>query len=140
MDWEKVFRHRPLLTMGEAMGRRMPLYRDFLTHSTIDDYWKRILFTEQDFRNISLPALTFTGWFDADQPGAMSYWTGMRTHSPAKDQQYLIVGPWEHGGAIRGGSLSLGELRFSGESVINVDALHLEFFSTPTTPRTRPRP
>jgi putative CocE/NonD family hydrolase len=128
IDWEKVYAHRPLLTMDEAMGRKMPLYRDFLTHSTIDEYWKRILFTEDDFRKIDLPALTFTGWFDADQPGAMSYWIGMRKHSPARDRQFLIVGPWQHGEAIRGGSLAVGELRFSGESVVNVDSLHLAFF------------
>jgi putative CocE/NonD family hydrolase len=128
IDWEKVYAHRPLITMDEAMGRQMPLYRDFLTHNTIDDYWKRILFTEDDFRKIDLPALTFTGWFDADQPGAMSYWTSMRALSPARNRQFLIVGPWQHGEAIRGGSLAVGDLHFSGESVVNVDSLHLAFF------------
>ncbi|HEV8196016.1 MAG TPA: CocE/NonD family hydrolase, partial [Gemmatimonadales bacterium] len=35
VDWEKVLAHRPLLTADSVMGRIMPLYRDWITHSTI---------------------------------------------------------------------------------------------------------
>ncbi|MBI4541087.1 MAG: CocE/NonD family hydrolase [Gemmatimonadetes bacterium] len=129
-DWERVFQHRPLLTMDEAMGRRMPLYRDFLTHSTRDAYWDRILFTADDFRKIDVTALTVTGWFDADQPGAIFYWEGMRKYSPARDRQYFISGPWTHGGTRSGGSLSIGELRFSPESVVDMDGLLFRFFES----------
>ncbi len=127
-DWEEVFQHRPLLTMDEAMGRRMQLYRDFLQHSTSDAYWQRILFTPDDFRAIDIPALEFTGWFDADQPGTMGYWYGMQEHSPARDRQHIIIGPWTHGGAISGGSKEVGDFEFSGESIVDTDSLHLEYF------------
>ncbi|MBI4541084.1 MAG: CocE/NonD family hydrolase [Gemmatimonadetes bacterium] len=127
-EWTRVYQHRPLLTMDEAMGRKMPLYRDFLTHKTADAYWERILFTTEDFQKIAIPAFTFTGWFDADQPGAISYWEGMRKHSPARDRQYLIAGPWTHGGAIRGGSLTVGDMEFTPSSIVDVDSLHVAFF------------
>ena len=128
VDWEKVLWHRPLLTMDEVMGRRMPMYRDWLENPTINDYWKRILFAPDDFRNMDLPALTVTGWFDGDQPGAMSYWDGMAAHSPARDQQYLVVGPWTHVQTFFGGALEVGEMKFSGESVLDNNAIHLAFF------------
>jgi putative CocE/NonD family hydrolase len=96
--------HRPLLTMDEAMGQRMPIWREFLTHSTEDEYWKRLLFTPEDFRKIAIPTLNLTGWFDQTQPGALSYWEGMRRYSPARDQQYLVIGPWTHGFTMRGGN------------------------------------
>jgi putative CocE/NonD family hydrolase len=127
-DWERVYRHRPLITMDDAMGRDMPLYNDFLTHATRGPYWDRIHFADRDFERIDLPVLAFSGWFDADQPGTMRYWSGMRDHSPAADRQHIILGPWTHGGAINGGSTVLGEMRFSPESVVDVDALHLDFF------------
>ncbi|MGE0554703.1 MAG: CocE/NonD family hydrolase [Gemmatimonadales bacterium] len=127
-DWERVYRHRPLITMDDAMGRDMPLYNDFLTHSTLDDYWRRIHFEDRDFERIDLPVLAFSGWFDADQRGTMRYWAGMRDHSPAADRQHIIIGPWTHGGAISGGSTELGEMRFTPESVVDPTALHLDFF------------
>src|SRR5690606_22136570 len=45
LDWERIYAHRPLLTMDEAMGRKMRLYREFLQHDTMDAYWRRIQFS-----------------------------------------------------------------------------------------------
>ncbi len=128
LDWDKIYQHRPLLTMDSVMGRVMPLYRDFLTNPVMNDYWKRIQFFEKDFQAVDIPALTFTGWFDGDQPGALYYWRGMRAYSPGRDGQHVIIGPWTHGGAIRGGSEELGDMKFAPESVVDVDKLHLQWF------------
>ena len=128
VDWERVYKHRPLLTMDEAMGRRMRLYREFLEHPTVDAYWNRIIFSPEDFRNINLPVLQITGWFDSDQAGTFYYWDGIRAHSTAKEKQYLLIGPWTHGQIFRGGSTKVGELEFSGDSVVDFRALHLAFF------------
>jgi len=128
MDMAPIYEHRPLLTMDEAMGRRMQLYRDFLEHPTLDAYWKRIQFAPEDFESIDLPALHVTGWFDGDQPGAMYYWNGMAARSPAASRQFLIVGPWEHAQTFIGGTLEVGGLKFSGDSVIDTMATHLAFF------------
>ncbi|MDW7760389.1 MAG: CocE/NonD family hydrolase [Acidobacteriota bacterium] len=129
IDWEKLFWHRPLLTMDEAMGRNMKFYKEWLTHSTLDDYWKRIHFTVEDFQNIDIPALTVTGWFDVDQPGALTYWTHMRKHSPGKDKMNLIIGPWNHGETFFGGDTKEGELTFTKDSVLDMMGLHLRFFN-----------
>jgi uncharacterized protein len=127
-EWESVLKHRPLLTADEALGRRMPLYRELLMHPTLDDHWKRILLTDKDYRNIAIPALHITGWFDGDQPGAMYHWHGMARHSPAAAEQYLIVGPWTHQQTFFGGEKRVGELEFSGASIVDVRRTHLEFF------------
>ncbi len=129
VDWDNVFKHRPILTMDEVMGRRMRFYREFLEHNTIDDYWKRILFSPNDYRNMDLAVLQVTGWFDGDQMGTITYWDGMNKYSPAKDKQYLVIGPWDHGQTFRGGALKMGEMEFSGDSVIDRKAQHLDFFN-----------
>ena len=145
-DWEAVYAHRPLITMDDAMGRDMPLYNDFLSHSTRDAYWDRILFEDQDFAAIDLPVLVFTGWFDADQPGTMRYWLGMRDHSPGAGKQHIIIGPWDHGQAISGGDLSLGRIPFyPGVRRRRATPSIMDFFdyclagkrSTPERPRAR---
>lgn len=127
-EWANILKHRPLLTADEFMGRRMPLYREWLQHPTLDEYWKTLAFTEGDYRNIALPALHITGWFDSSQPGAMHYWTGMANYSPAARDQYLIVGPWDHLQAFTGGKKRIGEMEFSDDSVLDILQVHLDFF------------
>jgi len=127
-EWEGILKHRPLLTMDEALGRPMRLYREWLEHNTVDDYWKRIIFTPEDFRKMDLPALHVTGWFDGDQPGALFYWNGMNRHSPGRDKQYLVVGPWNHGQTFLGGAQKMGEMSLTPDSVIDRMAQHLAFF------------
>jgi putative CocE/NonD family hydrolase len=129
LDWMRIFGHRPLVSMDEAVGRRIQAWREFVEHPTLDEYWRRIQFeAPRDFAELDLPALHITGWFDWDQPGAMFYWRGMRAHSPAARHQYLLVGPWTHPQTWTGGSLSLGEWRFSGSSVVDYKPVHLAFF------------
>jgi len=126
-DWEDVLWHRPLNTMDEVFGRKMKIYQDYLKHPTMDDYWKQIRLQPEDFRNIELPVLHITGWFDGDQPGAMHYWRGMQQYSTAKDQQFLVIGPWEHVNTFFGGPPFVGEMQFGPESMLDRMALHTEF-------------
>ncbi|MFC3050690.1 CocE/NonD family hydrolase [Kordiimonas pumila] len=128
INWDKVFQHRPLLTMDEAMGRKMPMYRDFLTHSTLDDYWKRILLSREDFSKINIPILNITGAFDGDQTGTLYNWDGISEYSKAKKDQYLIFGPWTHVESYLGGSDKVGNVVLPENSVINNKKVHLDFF------------
>jgi putative CocE/NonD family hydrolase len=109
LPWEQIYRHRPLQTMDDAMGRDMAMWGDWLAHDTFDDYWKRITLAPEDFARIRIPALLITGWFDHLLPAALSYWDGLRTHGKALDRQHLIVGPWLHD---PDGRFKLGELEF----------------------------
>ncbi|MCI0626536.1 MAG: CocE/NonD family hydrolase [Acidobacteria bacterium] len=127
LDWERIFNHRPLLTMDEELGRPLRLWRAWLKHDRLDAYWKRLYFSPADFRKIEIPTLTITGWFDSDQSGALWYWDGMAAHSPAKDKQFLIIGPWTHGGTRRP-ALKVGEMEFSEDSVLDMRGIHLAFF------------
>ena len=129
VDWEKIYSHRPLVTMDEVMGRQMKFYKEWMEHSTLDAYWKRIHYTADDFRKMDIPALTTTGWFDVDQPGALTYWYNMREFSPGKDKMYLIIGPWNHSETFLGGDAKEGELSFTEDSVIDNMELHLRFFN-----------
>jgi putative CocE/NonD family hydrolase len=135
---EALYRHRPLLTMDTAFGREMRLYREFIQHPTLDAYWKRIHFTEEDFRRIEIPALTVTGWFDTDQAGALFYWRGMRKHSPARDRQPLLIGAWAHSETRTGGTPRIGQIERGANSVMDVDALALSWFGHCLTDTAQP--
>jgi putative CocE/NonD family hydrolase len=130
-DQQKLLRHRPLLTMDAVLGRKMPRYRELLEHNTLDDYWRQIIFTDDHFKGMNIPALHLTGWFDVDQIGALIFWRGMAAHSAAADRQFLLIGPWQHEHIIYGGREKVGELRFPEESILDFDdflELHVQFF------------
>jgi hypothetical protein len=123
----ELLRQRPLLTLDEALGRPLPVYREWLSHSTLDDYWRRLTFTAEDFRGIDIPILALTGWFDFVQAGSMTYWRGIQQHSPAKERQHILIGPWGHGIEYQASRTTLGDLEFSNESMVNIDSLRLAF-------------
>lgn len=127
-EYEAVAAHRPLLTMDKVFsGRELPLYRDFLNHPTLGNYWQDIHVTPEEFATLNIPALTVTGWFDGDQPGALFYWSNMRAQSPAADQQFLVVGPWLHADAYLNGKLQVGEMEFAAQSVLDMQVVRLGF-------------
>jgi uncharacterized protein len=128
-DWEKVFNHRPLITMDSVMGKEMRLYKEFLSHPTLDDYWKPLLFSDDDYKNIDIPVLHVTGWFDGMQAGFNVHWKGMVENSPAKNNQYALIGPWEHMQTYVGGSTQMGEMKFTEDAVIDMKEYHLKFFN-----------
>jgi len=131
INWTNVFNHRPLINADEVTGTQVPLYRQFLEHSTLDDYWMRIQFTDQDFTTLNLPAMTTSGWFDTHQPGALFYWKGMKNNSTSETDQYLIIGPWTNNGTFQTGDQTskIGDLSVSGAQA-DVYARHLAFFDS----------
>ncbi|HUU50967.1 MAG TPA: CocE/NonD family hydrolase [Nitrospinota bacterium] len=127
VNWEKVMWHLPLKSMDEVVGRMSTVWKKWISHPSLDDFWQKILLTTEDFRKINLPVLHITGWYDDDQPGAMYFYKGMVKYYSAKDKQFLISGPWEHGGT-RIPKQHLGGLDFGPEAVINLLNLHLWWF------------
>jgi len=128
IDWGHVLAHRPLVSADSVLGRRLSLYQEMLAHSTLDAYWRRLVFTRADFSNIDVPTLTTTGWYDGDQPGALVYWRGMMASAPHRARHFLIVGAWRHPETFRGGSTKVGDTELSAESVIDMKATQLAFF------------
>lgn len=127
VNWRKVFYHLPLKTMDEALGRTNTVWREWLSHPNLDEYWKRVLFRPDDFTKINIPVLHITGWYDGDQPGALFFYDGMVNYSPAKDKQYLIIGPWDHAGT-RFPRRELGGVDFTNEALMDMSKVHLEWF------------
>jgi putative CocE/NonD family hydrolase len=128
IDWETLFRHRPLIDMDLALGRTNTVWREWMKHISLnDDYWLRIMLNGY-YQHIDLPVLHITGWFDDDQVGALNYYKGMINESPAKDKQYLIIGPWDHSGTRRP-KTQLGDLEFSDQSVLDIRGIHLRWFN-----------
>ena len=137
VDGAKISRQRPLAAMDAAFGRPMKLYQDFLRHDTLDDYWKRIQFTNRDFAKIDIPVLTVTGWFDGDQLGALFYWDGIeRRRQEIGDRTNLIIGPWTHPQTYLGGAVKVGAYELGPSAIIDIQSIRVAFYDACLKQRT----
>jgi putative CocE/NonD family hydrolase len=122
LDREKIYKHLPLLTLDEAAGRRSKTWREWIEHSTFDDYWKAVSYeTRRD--QIDLPVLNISGWYDDDQPGTTRNFTAMRKLGRAN--QKILMGPWPHAVNSR---TKLGILDFGASSQIDLRGLTKRWF------------
>ena len=127
VDWKEAFNYRPMKDiMDVVVGRSNTVYRDWLKHNRLDDYWKNI-WVMDGFDKIDLPALHITGWYDPARMGELYYYDSMRAQSPARDRQFLLVGPWNHGGCVVPVQ-SLDGVDFSPAAVVDMYPIYLRWF------------
>lgn len=98
-DWRATYEHLPLIEMPEVLGRDLPVWREWMAHPGLDDYWKPVLYGDADFAAIDVPTLHVSGWFDGNLPASVWFYEQLRLHSPARDRQALVLGPWDHVGS-----------------------------------------
>jgi putative CocE/NonD family hydrolase len=77
-----------------------PWFFDWISNSTRDDYWKQWSIRER-YQNVHVPVLDIEGWYDAFLAGGVENFTGMIAQGgtpDARQQQRLVIGPWDHVG------------------------------------------
>lgn len=101
-----------------------PWFFDWINHPTRDDYWKTISIRD-NYSNIDVPVLNIEGWYDAFLQGGLENFTGMVTQGASpntRQNQHVIVGPWDHlswGRPDSNGSALLKAAGPGGNSPIN---------------------
>jgi putative CocE/NonD family hydrolase len=80
----------PLRDFLPVLDRYAPYFRDWLEHSSYDDYW-RATAVDEDFSRLTVPGLHTGGWYDIFHAGTVACFRGMRG-----GPQKLLLGPWQH--------------------------------------------
>ena len=78
----------------------------WLKHPAYDEYWQHMVPYKQDYAHINIPVLTITGYYDDGQISALHYLKEHYKYNKNADH-YLIIGPYDHFGAQRGGTPEL---------------------------------
>jgi uncharacterized protein len=90
---------------------KIPSWRDFVNRPDYDDFWKRQAFAPW-LNRVTVPTLNVAGWWDQeDFYGPIKIYELLERHDTAK-QNFLVVGPWNHGGWSRGEGRKLGRIDF----------------------------
>jgi uncharacterized protein len=91
--------HVPYAQHPAIADPTLPGYvRDWLAHREPGDYWASLDISSRLDR-IRVPALHLAGWFDTYLEGSIAAYLALRNHAGtefARDNQYLIAGPWVH--------------------------------------------
>jgi hypothetical protein len=60
--------------------------------------------------------------------GTMIFWDGINQSSLKKENQYILIGPWDHFQVYLGGAKRMGEIELGENSILDMKKIHLEFF------------
>ena len=90
---------------------KLPTWTNFVNEPDYSAFWKRQGFAPW-LNRVTVPILNVAGWWDQeDFYGPIKIYELLERHDTAK-QNFLVVGPWNHGGWSRGDGTKLGRIDF----------------------------
>ena len=111
MNSQEFYRRLPLVSALDEIVD-LPFYRDVITHSSFDDFWKSYSMRYR-YEEVEAPALIVSGWYDNLVHEAFKLFNGWTTRSRSADARRLtklLVGGWTHGNI--GSSEQFGSIGF----------------------------
>ena len=104
IGWQNYFRHVPLITLDEIVNGggaagAAGLWRDYVSHSTFDDYWKAISIRgdggDDKYSRITIPVYLMGGWYDYYSGAAFTSFQRLR-EVDATDEIRVVIDPSDH--------------------------------------------
>jgi uncharacterized protein len=93
------------------LHEKIPTWNDYVAHPDYDGFWKRQTMIPY-LREVKVPTLNVAGWWDQeDFYGPIQIYEALERHD-TKHLNYLVVGPWNHGGWAGGAGDRLGPIEF----------------------------
>ena len=90
---------------------KIPSWNSFVEHPAYDDFWRRKAIATA-LHQTKVPNLNVAGWWDQeDFYGPMATYANLEKNDDAH-LDFLVVGPWNHGGWAHGPGSSLGQIPF----------------------------
>jgi putative CocE/NonD family hydrolase len=90
---------------------KMPTWNDFVAHPDYDAFWQKQA-VDPLLTRTPVPTLNVGGWWDQeDFYGPLKIYEALERHD-GQNHNFLVVGPWNHGGWSAGEGKSLGKIPF----------------------------
>jgi putative CocE/NonD family hydrolase len=96
--WLRYTPYRVFPPFHPGDGAVAPYFYDWIAHHTDGPYWQQWA-PQQHYSKIAIPVLHIEGWYDAFLAGGLGNFTGMASSagSPfARNNQRIVIGPWDH--------------------------------------------
>ncbi|HET7105757.1 MAG TPA: CocE/NonD family hydrolase [Candidatus Acidoferrum sp.] len=99
----------------EHLHGKIPSWNSFVEHPAYDQFWKEKALAHV-LHQATVPNLNVAGWWDQeDFYGPMATYANLEKNDAAR-MNYLVVGPWNHGGWSHGPGNFLGQIPFASNT------------------------
>ncbi len=125
-EWyQKGYSFRKLDSL--ANGKPNELFQRWLEHPAYDEFWKKMVPYKEEFKNIDIPILTTTGYYDDDQLGALYYFNEHYKYNPEANH-YLLIGPYSHSGGQHYPTRTMRGYKIDDVALISMHKLAYQWF------------
>ena len=96
--WMAYLPYRTLPPLQPDNPAVAPWYFNWIAHWTRDGFWTRFSIRDR-YRSVRVPVLDFAGWYDAFAAGSLQNFSGMVADGAtpdARENQRIVIGPWDH--------------------------------------------
>jgi putative CocE/NonD family hydrolase len=94
---------------------KIPTWNDFVAHPNYDEFWQKQAVTPY-LDTPKVPNLNVAGWWDQeDFYGPMKIYETLEKKD-TNHMNYVVAGPWNHGGWSRGEGRKLGDIDFDSDT------------------------
>nr|WP_299909883.1 CocE/NonD family hydrolase [Sphingomonas bacterium] len=116
-DW--YLKQKDLATLDQQhLGLKLPTWQNFVAHPTYDAFWKARRTSHMMPAKVAVPNLIVAGWWDQeDFYGPLKMYENQEK-GDAQNLNYLVVGPWNHGGWLTGDGGSYGPFQLGSQTAL----------------------
>ncbi|WP_333607436.1 CocE/NonD family hydrolase [Arsukibacterium sp.] len=116
-------------SLAALTGSNSAIAEQWLEQPLLDNFWQQTVPSGTALQQVRLPVLTITGYFDADQRGAVAHHQRyVSAGAQQRLQATLLIGPWDHSGT-RSPSRTQAGIAVEEGSVLDMNALHLSWYN-----------
>lgn len=100
----------------------------WLLHPGYDKYWQDMVPYKDEFAQINIPVLSIDGYYNDSQISSLYY---LREHVKYNKnaEHYLVIGPYGHFGAQKGGDPTINDYKVDPIAIFNTKKLTYEWFN-----------
>lgn len=102
-------------------------FQRWISHPSIDRYWQKMAPYKEDFAQINIPVLSIDGYYNDSQNSSLYYLREHYAYNP-KAEHYLIIGPYGHYGAQKGGFPEVNGYKVDADALINTNEITYQWF------------
>ncbi|MDI5891876.1 CocE/NonD family hydrolase [Halomonas rhizosphaerae] len=93
--WKELYNYLPLIDLDlEVSKTRNRLWRDYVSHSKFDDFWKEISLKGK-YHRVKIPVFMMSGWYDYYAGAAFENYKSLRESGHVSDIR-IAINPSDH--------------------------------------------
>ncbi len=122
--WENGIAYKKLDSIDERPNK---WFQRWISHPSFDDYWQSMAPYKEDFSQIDIPILSIDGYYNDSQNSGLYYLREHYKYNP-QAEHYLIIGPYGHFGAQKGGFPEVNGYKVDADALINTNEITYQWF------------